>query len=56
MVSEKMICGKFKSYFRVDIWDRHFGVRENDALGQKLRSFHHIFRERKRCDKFQALI
>ena len=21
MVSEKMICGKFKSYFRIGIWD-----------------------------------
>ena len=35
MVLEKMICGKFKSYFRVDIWDRYIGVRENGALGQK---------------------
>ena len=42
MVLEKMICGKFKSYFRFDIWDRYLKwvtVRENDALRKTKRSF-----------------
>ena len=55
MASEEIICGKFKSDFRVDVWDRYqIWDWENDAWGKNMKKFFSTNSERMRCGRFQA--